>query len=294
MKRMTRRIVIAAALSTACWMFASVAVPTSSAWIDKGGASMTLTAVEERPPDLVGPVTPGDGTIFRKPDWKGHGTNPPTPTTSCFTVVIFTTSVEPAPWQVIIETDQPPFNNVPPFTGFQNQIYGEGANYTFAQTDNYALTARYVMTPAPGPEGVSQWASRTTSYTAVVCANTPEPAWQPPGDDTYTQQEPVTLFRNGSQPCVSATVVGHQPFFIGFTVSFNWKTVLGNEVAAGFITPAEYTQWLPYTHWAGAPAGHNAAQGATGNDYLVTLQAYDFNYRNVSSVAPVENAACAY
>ncbi len=70
--------------------------------------------------------------------------------------------------------------------------------------------------------------------------------------------------RNGSMPCVAGTVDGHQPFYVGFTLSFNWKTFLDEQLAAGAITQAEHDQWITYTHWAGGPPGYNQAQGATG------------------------------
>ena len=34
----------------------------------------------------------------------------------------------------MIETDQPPFNNVAPFNGFQIQIYGYEQSYNFASS----------------------------------------------------------------------------------------------------------------------------------------------------------------
>ena len=88
-----------------------------------------------------------------------------------------------------------------------------------------------------------------------MCRNIPEPAWQPPGP-TPTRSGRAHLVRNGSMPCVAGTVDGHQPFYVGFTLSFNWKTFLDEQLAAAAITQAEYDQWITYTHWAGGPPGY--------------------------------------
>jgi hypothetical protein len=266
--------------------------PTSAAWIDRGGSKMVITAIEQPPPQPVGPVVPGVNTSFPTPLWTGQNTDPnPTPTLACFTIVINTTSATAAPWQVILHTGQPPFDNRPPFTGFQGGLFGENASYNFTQAADYATSGDYIMTPTQP----SQYASTTTSYTAKTCAvNTPEPAWQPAGPTTYTQLAPLQLVRNGSQPCVAGTVQGHRPFYIGFTLLFNWKTFLDQQLAASAITPAEYSQWLPYTHWAGGPAGFQAAQGATGTDYQVSLQGYSAQSRTVSNIVNVTIASCAY
>lgn len=290
MAERARGFVVAGIALAGSLVFAGSVAPTGAAWLDRGGATMSVTAVEEPPPDVAGPVTPDTGTTFAPPTWSGHGSNLPTPRSVCFQITIFTTSPTPAPWRVLLETDQPPFNNVAPFTGFQYQLFGDGASYTFAPMPDYAVTGRYVMTPTQ----TSQYASITQGYTARACANTPEPAWQPPGPTTYTQREELVLVRNGTQPCVAATVDGHQPFFVGFTVSFNWKTFLDERLAASAITTAEYNQWLPFTHWAGGPPGYDPAQGATGTDYLVTLQGYADYSRNVYEVSPVTIASCSY
>ena len=105
---------------------------------------------------------------------------------------------------------------------------------------------------------------------------------------------PLQFIRNGSQPCVAGTVDGHQPFYVGFTLSFNWKTFLDEQLAASAITQAEYNQWLGFNHWAGGPAGYFPAQGATGTDYLTTLQGYQVESRTVSNFAPVTIASCSY
>ena len=95
-------------------------------------------------------------------------------------------------------------------------------------------------------------------------------------------------------PCVAGTVEGHQPFFVGFTLSFDWKAFLDTQLADGAITQPEHDQWITYTHWAGGPPGYNQSQGATGSDYLVTLQGYAAETRTVSNIAPVTIASCAY
>ncbi|MGI9822765.1 hypothetical protein [Agromyces sp. Marseille-Q5079] len=272
--------------------FATSIGSTGAAWEDRGGSSMTVTAIDQRPPNVTGPVTPDTGSTFVGPPlWSGHNGSPtPTPRYMCFTVEIRTTSTTPVAWRVILETDRPPFNNVAPFDGFDFQLFGDGASYGFAPAADYAITGRYVMTPTQS----SQWASVTQSYTAKACASTPEPAWQPPGPTTYTQRPTLELVRNGSQPCVAATVDGHQPYFVGFSVSFDWKAFLDGQLAASAITPAEYDQWLTFTHWAGGPPGYLAAQGATGTDYLVTLQGYEEASRNVYAPTPVTIASCSY
>jgi hypothetical protein len=100
--------------------------------------------------------------------------------------------------------------------------------------------------------------------------------------------------RNGSMPCVAGTVDGHAPFHVGFTLSFNWRTFLDEQLAAGAISQAEHDLWITYTHWAGGPPGYEASQGATGADYLVTLQGYSAFSRNVASFTPITIASCAY
>ena len=161
--------------------------------------------------------------------------------------------------------------------------------YNFPQAADYTISGRYLATPTR----TDQYASLTQSFFAKICANTPEAAWQEPGPTTYTQTT-LTLVRNGSQPCVAGTVVGHQPFFVGFTLAFNWKDFLDAQLAAAAITQGEYNQWVNFTHWAGGPPGYLAAQGATGTDFQVTLQGYAAESRTVSSVAPVTIASCSY
>jgi hypothetical protein len=267
--------------------------PTVAAWIDRGGSKLVITAVEEPTPAVSPPVQPGTSTgIVSGPVWTGQGTNPnPTPTIACFTITISTTSLVPAAWQVIIHTALPPFDNVPPFTGFQGSIFGESAAYNFAPAPNYATTGDLIMTPTQP----TQFASNLVFYTAKVCAvNTPEPAWQPAGPTTYTQLAPLQLIRNGTQPCVAGTVQGHRPYYIGFSLLFNWKTFLDERLAASAITQAEYNQWITYTHWAGGPTGFLPAQGATGTDFQVSLQGYSAQSRTVSNIANVTIASCAY
>ena len=83
--------------------------------------------------------------------WSGvEGEVNPTPTSACFRVEVRTTSADPAPWQIILETDQPPFNNTPPFTffGFQGQLYTDDSpDYTFEPALDYAISGRYLMEP---------------------------------------------------------------------------------------------------------------------------------------------------
>ena len=288
-----RRIVIAVvAMAAGAALGASIA-PTMSAWEDRGGATMSVTAIEQPPPETVEPVYPGPGTIFVGPPvWSGPGyVGNPEPKIVCFTVKILTTSAEKVPWTVVMETDQPPFNNVPPFDEFQGGLYAGDATYTFAQAPDYTTTGRYLVTP----DYESQWASATESYTVMACAiEVPEAAWQPAGPDTYTQR-PVVFVRNSGSPCVAATVDGHQPFYVGFTVSFNWKTLLDEQLAAAAITQSEYDQWITHTHWDGGPPGYaNLATGATGADYLVTLQGYAADGRNVADFEAVTIASCSY
>ena len=268
-------------------------VSVTSGWIDRGGSKMVITAIANPVPAPDLPVVPGPDTSFVSgPTWSGQGTNPnPTPTLACFTVGIRTTSPTLAPWSVTLRTYRPPFDNVPPFTGFQGQLFGESAAYNFAPAADYATTGFYVMTPTQP----SQYASATQTYTAKACAvNTPEARWQPAGSTTYTQLSPLQLVRNGSQPCVAGTVQGHRPYFIGFSLLFNWQTFLAERRAAGAITQAEYNQWINYTHWAGGPPGYLAAQGATGTDFQVSLQGYSAESRTVSNIANVTIASCAY
>lgn len=267
---------------------------TSAAWIDRGAAVMAITAIQEPPPDLVAPVVPGESTTFPPPVWTGPDAEPhPLPTVACFTIVINTTSPTPIAWQVVIHTGLAPFDNRPPFTELQGGLYGQnGQFYNFAAAADYATSGDFLMTPfAP-----DQYASTTVSHTAKVCAvNTPEPPWQPPGPTTYTQLSPLQLIVNGSNPCVAATVEGYSEFFVGFTVAFNWKTLLDERLAAGGITQAQYDQWLPYVHWAGvAPGVPEGSQGATGTDYEVTLQGYSVTGRTVAEFNNVTIGSCAY
>jgi len=291
-----RRLVVALIAMAAGTALGASVTPTMSAWLDKGGATMSITAIGQAPPEPVGPVYPGPGTDFEPPAWSGpNAEGNPEPTNVCFTVEITTDSSTPVAWIVMIETDQPPFNNVPPFVyppGFRGQFFGWEQSYNFAPAVDYATTGRYQMTPT----ATHQYASETVSYTATACAvNVPEPAWQPPGPDTYTQRDTLTLMRNGVMPCVAGTVDGNAPYYVGFTLSFDWMLFLDEQLTAGAISQAERDQWITYTHWAGGPPGYvNQAQGATGADYLVTLQGYASFSRNVAYYAPVEIASCAY
>jgi hypothetical protein len=287
-----RRVSVAViALVSGAAIGASIA-PTMSAWEDRGGSSMTITSIAEPPPAVTGPVTPGTDTTFTGPTWSGLNNTPnPTPTQACFTVVINTTSVALSPWTVEMHTLQPPFDNKPPLMGFQGQIFGDNASYVITFPEDYPTTGRVLVTPAQE----TQWASLTVSYTAKVCVvNTPEPVWQPPGPTTYTQRATLQLIRNGNQPCVAGTVDGHQPYYVGFTIAFNWKDFLDQQRAASAITQAEYDQWIRYTHWAGGPVGFFPSQGATGTDFQTTLQGYQVESRTVSNLAPVTIASCSY
>jgi hypothetical protein len=237
-------------------------------------------------------VTPDAETSFAAPVWSGIRNDPnPTPTSACFRIEIFTTSVDPAPWRVIIETDQPPFNNIPPFIGFQGTLTsGENPGYAFNPAADYDVSGRYLMEPTVS----AQYASSTQSYVASACLDkVPEPEWQPPGPESYTQRPELLLVRKGSQPCVVATVDGHQPYFVGFDISFNWKVLLDEQLAADAITQAEYDAWLPYTRWASGPAGFENGNGATGTAYHVTFAGDKEATRNVSTIAPVELGSCA-
>ncbi len=287
-----RRILIAAVAAVSGIALGASLGPTLAAWEDRGGSVMSITAIEEPPPPVIAPVTPGDATSFTGPTWSGLNSAPnPTPTQACFTVVINTTSATPIAWTVRMHTGQPPFDNRPPFTGFQGQVFGESASYVFTQAPDYATSGIILVTPSQ----TSQYASTTQSYTARICVvNTPEPAWQPPGPNTYTQRPVIELIRNGSQPCVAATVDGHRPYYVGFTVVFDWRAFLDDRLAASAITQAEYDQWLGYNHWAGGPAGYFPSQGATGTDYVTTLQGYQVESRTISNIAPVTIASCAY
>ena len=268
---------------------------TEAAWLDKGGASMSVTAVEEPPPPLAIAVLPGADTFFAGPPvWSGiEGEVNPTPTSACFRVDVRTTSETPAPWHIILETDQPPFNNSPPFTifGFQGLLYtNDNPGYTFEPALDYELSGRYLMDPIR----FTQNASETEGYVATACIErVPEPEWQPPGGESYTQRPELEFSRRLDGPCIVATVDGHQPYFVGFTVSFNWRTVLDDLLAAGEITSVEHVLWLTYTHWGGIPIGVVNARGATGTNFLVTLQGFTRESRSVSEIAPVSNGACA-
>ena len=121
----------------------------------------------------------------------------------------------------------------------------------------------------------------------------PEPEWQPPGEASYTQRPELEFSRRLDGPCIVATVDGHQPYFVGFTVSFNWRTVLDDLLAAGEINSVEHLLWLTYTHWGGIPLGFVNSRGATGTDFLVTLQGLTEASRSVSATSPVTLGACA-
>jgi hypothetical protein len=292
MSERSSRLIIAAITVVGGIALGAGIAPTVAAWEDRGGSTMTITSIEEPPPPVVGPVTPDSGTTFTGPTWSGLNNNPnPGPAQACFTVVINTTSATLAPWTLLMHTSQPPFNNTPPFTGFQGQIFGENASYVITTAADYATSGILLVTPSQP----SQYASLTVSYTAEVCVvNTPEPAWQPAGPTTYTQRATLQLIRSGSQPCVAGTVDGHQPYYVGFTILFNWKTFLDEQLAASAITQAEHDQWLGYNHWAGGPSGILPAQGATGTDYQTSLQGYQIESRTVANIAPVTIASCSY
>jgi hypothetical protein len=288
-----RNLVVGAIAAVAGVAVGASLSPTVAAWMDLGGTSMTITSIEAPPPEVFGPVRPGANTfIVSGPFWSGPNNTPnPTPKNSCFTVTVSSTAVTPTPWELRIYTDHPPFNNVEPFIQFHGQAFAEGLPVDPQKAPDYATSHVYLLT-ATQP---AQYVSSGVNYTAKICAvNVPEPAWQEPGPDTYTQRPELELIRNGSQPCVGAIVDGHQPYFVGFTVSFDWKVFLDQQLALGAITPAEYSQWLNYTHWDGAPAGYEGGHGATGTDYLVTIAGYSEFGRNVAQQTPVKLGSCSY
>ncbi|MET0843339.1 MAG: hypothetical protein ABWY23_05785 [Mycetocola sp.] len=291
MDRRNRKRVLAPALVLVAGIVAgatlpTVVVPTFASWLDRGGTSITLNAVVAPPPNPVAPIVPRTGptaTIFDLPPvWT-----PTSPHNFCFDVDVRTTSSTPAAWAIELHTGQPPFDNSAPFAGFVGQLIGD---YDFTPASDYATTGDILATP----KRPDQYASATVPYPVRICAvNTPIPAWQPPGPTTYTQLEPMTLVLNGSQPCVVATVQGHRPYYVGFTVAFNWSDFLDTQP----ITPEQKALWLGYRHWDGQappPTASQASTGATGTDNYVTLQAYNPDVRSVSSLAPVTLSSCAY
>ena len=291
-----RRLLIAAIAAVGGIALGASFGPTSAFWVDRGGSTMTITAIQDAPPEVLLPVTPGSGTSFTGPTWSGLGgpTTNPLPTQFCFTVVITTASIEPvkSTWTLLLHTTQPPFNNLPPVDNFKGLLYSTSGG-TFTDATDYKTSGIILVTPA----GEYQYASSTESYTIMICSTgVSEPAWQPPGGDTYTQL-PVELVPYSSPriPCVAGTVEGNQPFFVGFTIVFNWKDLLDAELADGNITPAEYTQWLGYNHWSGGPPSYQyGSQGATGADYVTSLQGYQAESRSVSNVENVTIASCTY
>ena len=286
MKARTRRLGLALAAGALVGaLVPSVVVPTVAAWVDLGGAQITLNAIDEPPPETVlpiAPVAPGTTTVPETEVWAGPNfSGDPAPTIFCYSIEVRTSSDTLAPWTMLMRTNQPPFNGVA-----QGNIFPWNTNMAFTPDVDYTTNGEIVVTPAFD----TQWASVDQGYLWAICVvNTPLPDWQPPGDDTY-EQISTTLVRNGSQPCVALTVTGFQPFYVGFTGVFDWQAILDAQA-----TPAEKTAWLGLTHWDGAAPGFpNGSTGATGTDYLTTLSAYDFNYRVVSNYNDVTISSCAY
>lgn len=258
-------------------------VPTVAAWVDLGGAEVLLTAVDQpvapTPTAPIEPLAP-DTSFGSAGTWDLIS-----PVQFCFNVSVFTTSPTPAQWTVVLHTARPPFNQLgPPFSGFQGQLYP--TNYVFTPAADYATSGDILMTP----EASYEYASATVPWPLQVCAaNVPFPAWQPAGPDTY-EVISTTLVRNGDQPCVAVLVRGYTPYFIGFTATFNWQTVLLAQA-----TPAEQAAWLPLKHWAGSAPGYPfGSSGSTAADYSVTLTAYDPNHAAIAENADITLSSCAY
>lgn len=275
-------VALVAAAAIALMAATTTAQPTEAVWEDRGGSAMNVTAIAGAPAELDQPIVATDASttlVTGTSVWTGPAhAGQPTPTAFCFSQNLTTNSTVAAPWSVTIHTKLPPLNGAT-----VNSIWGSSW-YTVAPAPSYAETGDVIVTPnAP-----DQWASTTTSHPFGFCANTPEPAWQPPGPTTYALKS-TRFSMNGSMPCVTTVTEGFKPYFVGFTAQFNYKTVLDAERAAGRITQAQYDDFIDNIYWQGADG-----QGATGSQYSVTLTGYNELKRAVRSFETVSLTACSY
>lgn len=235
-------------------------VPSDAAWTDRvlveydirSGTWVTPTTPEPpEPPPL--PIYPGDDTTTVEVAW-----DPRADVSTCATVVVGTTSDQPADWRYYIDFSGTPWHgSQPDGTWYPNRIVS-------GPTEGVMLVGNV---PAEKIQPGS-----TRSFTHCVYNGNPPPV-VPAGPETYTYTEttldPAT---NGSLPyyaCAIATVTGHfaqwgSPQFVGFTVPLDWAAALQQGVDDGLITEDQRTSLLA--------TGLNDNFQIAGNDAVHTVE----------------------
>ncbi|KQQ93717.1 hypothetical protein ASF62_05790 [Leifsonia sp. Leaf325] len=291
-----RTVAIAALIGAAALLAATSASPvepTSAAWVDAGRTLLSVTANDD-PPPLTPPVTSEhpDTIITGGPDdwtWTSSEGPSPLPNNFCVQFQITSPSTDLVPWRVTLHLGVPPFNWSAPFTsGMIGSIYFPAGYYsTLSAAPGYVTDGLVYMTP--DPFNSEQLVSATHPVDAKFCTNVPDPPWQPEGPTSYTVTSATLDVPTGYNPCVTVVVTGHQPFFVGFTANFDYKTIIDAALAGAVIDQVTYDRWLPLVTWAGP-----TASGATGANYLVTFTGYSSATRNVDQFTPVTLQSCAY
>lgn len=209
-------------------------VPSDAAWTDqvlveydmRSGTWVTTTTPEPpEPPPL--PIYPGDDTTTI----VGVTWNPMSPVQNCATVVVGTTSDQPADWRYYIDfSDTPWHGSQPNGTWWPNRIVSGPTNE--------------VMLVGNEPAEKIQPGTTREFIHCVDSGNTPPVVTS--GAETYTYSE-STLDPTTDLPyyaCAVATVTGHfnawgSPQFVGFSVPIDWAATLQQGVDDGLITGEE-------------------------------------------------------
>ncbi|AYF98797.1 hypothetical protein [Protaetiibacter intestinalis] len=263
---------------------------TEAAWVDDGKAIVPVEAGAIAD-DRELPFTSGDANtiVGDDPDewtWtkSDSSDDPPVPNAFCAAFEVSTTSETPVPFRVRVNLAVQPFNFPAPFaTGDYTSNVWVDPFSSWEETPDFVNTGLVDIVPFENAT-----ISASSPLTMRVCANVPDPPWSPPGDTTYTVLAPV-LDVSGGNPCVTLTVVGHTPYFLGFTANFDYHALLDDALTDGVITQAQYDSWLPRVYWWGS-----TASGVTGADHLVTFTGYNALTRFVNLFSNVVLTACTY
>lgn len=266
---------------------AATASPTAAVWEDRGRTVLPVSAGDPAPEsEAVVPITSGANTVFQVDEndpetwaWTNNtGTPWPAAQDFCITLPVKTDTTELSAWELELHFPLSPWDWDAPFNAqMTSQIY-YSANYSLTPADDYETSGLVYMRP---DTDMGEWASSTVTYTVAFCAQTGEPAYFPPGPDTY-EITSLSVADSGGQARVTLVVTGVTWYFIGYTATFNLKDLLDQSLADGEITQAQYDAWLPTKIWYGP-----GTSGATGADYNVTVTPYNVFNTYVNEHVPI-------
>ncbi len=257
-------------------------VPSQAAWTDavhveqviKSGtwvttstststSTTTSTTTTPEPPVAPGPIYPGDETTTVTVTW-----NPMAPLHNCATVVVGSTSDQPADWRYYIDFSGTPWHgSQPDGTWYPNRIVSGPTSDVILVGNEPAVKLQ------PGT---------TRNFTHCVYNGNLPPVVEP-GPETYTFTE-TALDPSTNLPyyaCAFATVTGHfsawgSPQFVGFSVPLDWAAALDKGVEDGLITEDQAGTLLE-TGLQGnfQIRGDTATWVADGSVYTLTPTAYN-------------------